>query len=511
MSSTLDEIVEGADPVTDILSVLSELRPAVLLSLDIGTSGVRVSLFNEFGEELVGGQATSRRRSESFSAFGQLDPDQLVNLVIETIDDLFENPVYRLSRIKHVSISCFWHSMMGIDASDKATTALFTWADTRAAQSAQELKDKFEERELHMRTGCRFHPSYWPAKLLWLRKVQPVAFEQTVRWVGLSEYLTLRLFGDSSASVSMASATGLLNQTTCDWEWSLVDALDISRDALPLIRDDDARSDLRPEFRDRWPALAGAELVTIVGDGAANNIGGGCSNSSRCALMVGTSGAMRVVLDNAPPISLSPALWSYRVDRKRVIVGGALSDGGGLYSWLTDLMLLNDRASLEQELAALEPDAHGLTLLPFWSGERSSGWSTAARGGIFGFTQETKPVEIVRAALEAISYRFAVISKALDEIAPSATIVATGNALRSSPVWQQILSDVLGRSLLYGGSPEASIRGAALLALESAGKIATIEEVTVVGEWRVEPDMDRHAVYQRGLSRQEDLYKRLIK
>jgi gluconokinase len=174
-------------------------------------------------------------------------------------------------------------------------------------------------------------------------------------------------------------------------------------------------------------------------------------------------------------------------------------------------MLLNDRASLEQELAALEPDAHGLTLLPFWSGERSSGWSTAARGGIFGFTQETKPVEIVRAALEAISYRFAVISKALDEIAPSATIVATGNALRSSPVWQQILSDVLGRSLLYGGSPEASIRGAALLALESAGKIATIEEVTVVGEWRVEPDMDRHAVYQRGLSRQEDLYKRLIK
>ena len=510
MSSTLDDIVEGVHPATDMLSVLADMRPAVLLSLDIGTSGVRASLFNELGEELSGAQATSRRRTKSFSAFGELDPDEIVNQVTETIDQLFEDSTYRSSRIKYVSISCFWHSLMGIDASGRATTPLLTWADTRAVAASQQLRDSFDERETHTRTGCRFHPSYWPAKLLWLKSQRREAFERTVRWIGLSEYLTLRLFDDSAASISMASATGLFNQFSCDWDWPLVDALGLPHAAVPQIRDDQTRSMLRPEFGTRWSALARSELVTVIGDGAANNLGGGCSTSKRCALMIGTSGAMRVVLGDTPPRTISPALWCYRVHRSRVIVGGALSDGGGLYRWLTDLMSLSDEDDLENELASLAPDAHGLTVLPFWSGERSTGWSSEARGAVLGLTQKTKPVEIVRAALEAICYRFALIAKALDEVAPGAIIVATGNALRSSPVWLQILSDVLGRSVMYGGSPEASIRGAALLALETVGTIANLEDVTVAVDAVFEPDMDRHVIYQQGLLRQEDVYKRLL-
>src|SRR6185369_610480 len=138
---------------------------------------------------------------------------------------------------------------------------------------------------------------------------------------------------------------------------------------------------------------------------------------------------MRVAFAGEPPVEVAPALWSYRVDQQRVVVGGALSDGGGLVQWLTELL------KIEGEVGALEPDAHGLTVLPFWSGERSTGWSSDARGAIFGLRQKTTPVEIVRATLEAIAYRFALIARALDEVAPNATIFASGNALRSSPVW----------------------------------------------------------------------------
>jgi gluconokinase len=150
-----------------------------------------------------------------------------------------------------------------------------------------------------------------------------------------------------------------------------------------------------------------------------------------------------------------------------------------------------------------------LTILPFWSGERSPGWSTDVRGTIFGLRQQTTPVEIVRAALESIAYRFALITRALDQIAPGAKIFAAGNALRASPVWLQIVADVLGRPLLFGGTAEASIRGAALLALEAVGKIASIEEDSVAVEQVFEPDMTRHALYQRGVARQEELYERI--
>jgi gluconokinase len=115
----------------------------------------------------------------------------------------------------------------------------------------------------------------------------------------------------------------------------------------------------------------------------------------------------------------------------------------------------------------------------------------------------------MRAVLESIAYRFALIARALDEVAPNATIAASGNALRHSPVWLQIIADVLGRSLLLGGSAEASSRGAALLALEAVGKIASIEEDQFVVDRVFEPDMSRHARYQEGLARQEELYNQL--
>ena len=222
--------------------------------------------------------------------------------------------------------------------------------------------------------------------------------------------------------------------------------------------------------------------------------------------MIGTSGAMRVVYKGGPPDQLPSALWSYRVNRDRVAVGGALSDGGGLFRWLTESLNVKNL----NELAELEPDTHGLTILPFWSGERSTGWSPDARAAILGLRHETRPVEIVRAALEAIAYRFALITRALDTIAPEATVIASGNALRSSPVWIQILADVLGRPIALGQAPEASIRGAALLALEAVGKIAAIEEVSVSTAEVFQPDMARHARYREGLLRQEELYQRLF-
>ena len=450
-----------------------ELNRSVL-SIDVGTSGFRGALFDEAGNQT---QGVVRERVGDFA---EVNPDLLVEEVLTTVHDL-------LGQAETIAISTFWHSLMGVDANGRPTTPLLTWADTRAVREANELRVEFDESEVHSRTGCRFHPSYWPAKLRWLKREQPERFRATRQWLGFAEYLCLRLFGESAMSVSMASATGLFNQRTCDWDREFIREIGVPEETLPAISSDRTR--------------------IVVGDGAANNIGGGCSTKDRIALMVGTSGAMRVVYTGEPPSKLPSSLWSYRVSEQRVVVGGALSDGGGLVQWLVQTL---NTGNWQQELAALEPDAHGLTILPFWSGERSTGWSTEARGGIFGLRQQTTTVEIMRAALESIAYRFALIAEALDEIAPNATVIATGNALRSSPVWLQIMADVLGRPVMLGGSPEASIRGAALLALEAVGTIGSIEEVSVSGNTGVEPDMQRHARYREGLARQEDLYARLF-
>jgi gluconokinase len=288
--------------------------------------------------------------------------------------------------------------------------------------------------------------------------------------------------------------------------------LDISVESLPEIAPPDHRFiGLTNEYALRWPQLSFARFFPAIADGAANNIGAGCVSADKAALMIGTSGAMRVLYEGEPPTELPSELWCYRADRTRVVVGGALSDGGGLYAWMKESLALNDDdESIERALGAIEPDSHGLTVLPFWAGERSSGWSTKARGAILGLTSRTRPIEILRASMEAVAYRFALIAGALDRIAPDATVVASGNALRASPVWTQMIADVLARPVSLCGLSEASTRGAALIALEAAGKIDNIEGVAIPFERVYEPDARRHARYREGLERQQKIYELII-
>ena len=515
MSTVLDETVLEDRPEVD-LSVLAAVRvepeETVVLAFDIGTSGVRAALFDHRGKEIDGSQVALTNQSSELAHGTDVDAEALFEFTAGAIDAAVARAESFVSRIDYVAASCFWHSLLGVDDQRRATTPLFGWAETRAANAVADLKSKFDERETHPRTGARFHPSYWPAKLLWLERERSGLFKETKRWLSFSDYLFLRLFGDAGTSVSMASATGLFNQHACDWDRELTTGLNISLDQLPMISGrGETLHQLSEEHVLRWPLLDGAAWFPAIGDGAANNIGAGCVDKSRAALMIGTSGAMRVLFTGDPPAPLPPELFCYRADRHRIVIGGALSDGGGLYRWMKESLNLNsDDAEWETKLVAMEPDAHGLTVLPFWSGERATGWSSSAEGSIVGLTARTKPIEILRAGMEAVCYRFALVAQAMDQIAPQATIVAAGNALLSSPAWAQMMADVLGRRSGLSEVSEASSRGAALLALEAAGKIDSIE--TVEPEFAVgyEPDMTRHARYAMAIERQQKLYTKLI-
>ncbi len=514
MSSVLDEVLEGVEPLPEAVSLMVEKKPAVVLGIDVGTSGVRAALFDERGREIPGASAHNARNLATQSGFAEMDPEAAVELVVQTIDDLLAISQATESHIELISISCFWHGLIGVDSSGRNTTPILGWADTRSVKVTNELRARFNEKEIHARTGCRFHPSYWPAKLLWLRAEHSKSFQDTRCWLGFGEYLVFRLFGEKSKSVSMASATGLFNQRTRDWDYDFVRALNISIETLPaLALSNRTTTPLLESYALRWPQLSRAYLCPAIGDGAANNIGAGCHNRGRAALMIGTSGALRTLYEGEPPDELPGALWCYRADRTRVVVGGALSDGGGLYHWLTESLAVpqNGGESLQNALAQMEPDGHGLTVLPFWAGERSTGWTPNARGAIMGLSVQTQPLDILRAAMEAVAYRFALIVEALDTIAPGARIFAAGNALRSSPLWVQIIADVLNRPLSFSLLTEASTRGAALLALEAAGKIQSIEEFLIPVEKVFEPDESRHARYQEGLARQQKFYELIIR
>ncbi|MEO6392251.1 MAG: gluconokinase [Pyrinomonadaceae bacterium] len=476
-----------------------------ILSVDIGSSGTRAAIYDGHGRE-VAGTAASMPRTFGHTPDGgaEIDADELVAQTEAVITQSLS--AAGTNSIEAVAIASFWHSLVGVDAAGTAITPIYGWADTRARRAAEQLRQKFDPAKTHLRTGCRLHAGYWPAKIRSLRVAFPEMFGRVKRWASPGDLLIERWCGQSATSVSMASGTGLLDQRRCEWDDELLAGIGLDRSAMPALADDALIFHLRSEYVQRWPQLARARIFPALGDGAANNIGAGCVTRERAALMIGTSGAMRVLWTGPPPDELPPGLWQYRADRERVVVGGALSDGGGLYRWLRDsLALTGDSAELERALSKLEPDTHGLTVLPFWAGERSTGWNDAARGGVFGATMQTQPIEILRAALEAVAYRFAAIADQLGRVAEPVTIYASGGALRESAVWTQILADVLGQPLQLTNVAEASSRGAALLALSRVGAEPILELFTPTVTGAVEPDLRSHARYQEARERQQQL------
>jgi gluconokinase len=329
--------------------------------------------------------------------------------------------------------------------------------------------------------------------------------------MSFGEFLYERLFGRTLCTVSMASGTGLLDINACAWDREVLQAVGVREDQLTALGDvKDALTGLRGDYARRWPALKDLPWTPPVGDGACSNLGSGCATPERIAVMVGTSGAMRVVCET-PRVDIPWELWCYRADRRRVVLGGALNDGGNLVDWCRRTLQLGPPEQVERELAAMEPDAHGLTFLPFLAGERSPGWNAHARGSIAGLRLDTKPIEILRAAMEAVALRFELIRGAICASFPQAkAIVATGGGLRESPAWAQIHADAFGRSILPSAEPEASARGAALLTLEALGMIPRLEDLPASFGAPVAADPARHARYVAALGRQQEQYAKLV-
>ncbi|MCC7305949.1 MAG: gluconokinase [Acidobacteria bacterium] len=489
----------------------------LVLGLDIGTSSVRAALYDDKGNVLPRTMVKNERTLTATDDGGaEIDADEAFDQVFAAIGDVLAKAEKVKGEITHVAASCFWHSLVGIDTKGKATTKVFGWADTRSREAVAVLRKKFDENEVHNRTGARFHSSYWPAKLLWLKGRNTTGregapFTETDHWLSLSDYILLRLTDALATSVSMASATGIFDIRKCEWDRGLIKFLKLKFANFPPISADNATYTLNAKFAKRWPRLADAQWFPAIGDGAANNIGAGCVTKNKAALMIGTSGAMRVAYKGEPPAKIPSGLWCYRIDRKRVVIGGALSDGGGLYQWLKDnLRLLADDDKTEAEIAKRPPAGHGLIFLPFLAGERSTGYHENAAGAILGLRTATDTIDIVQAALESVAYRFADIFDQLNSVIKVREIIASGGALRHSPVWTQIIADVLGRDLTLPDTREASSRGACLLALETIGKIAAIGTVsTPKGQGFKSKPVNSNA-YRSARKRHSYKYKQLM-
>ncbi len=484
----------------------------LVLSIDIGTSAVKILLFDTLGrtvEEYQYRQSISLQTSQDGAA--EANPDELLNIVWTGIDAVLGTGALIVPKIAAVAVCTFVSNIMGVDREAKPLTPVYTYADTRAEEEAVQLRTELDERVIHDRTGCHLHASYLPARFRWLAKSRPDIFSQVDRWWSIGEYMDFVLFGEAAVSYSVASWSGLLDRHRLVWDETLLQRLAVDITQLsPLVDVTSPKQGLRRKFASRWPALKDLPWIPAVGDGAAANIGSGCMSPWRVALTMGSTTAIRVVVEQ--PIQRVPeGLWCYRVDGQRSLPGGALSEGGSLYAWMRDTLQLEDPTIMETKLSSLVADGHGLTVLPFLAGERSPGWRGHAKASIHGISQATTSLEIMQAGMEAVACRIALVFQRLSQLLPdNVQIMAGGGAIQNSPTWLQIITNVLGQKITVSGVREGSARGAALLAFETLGIIKKLQDIPLFDDQTYYPDAERFTIYRQTIERQQRLYEKLI-
>ena len=484
-------------------------KDPLLLAFDIGTSSSRTALFDLRGKRLIrttAQQAYSLIRSQDGGA--EISPQNLLRSVFDCLQGTFAR--YRHDKslrgrpIVATGASCFWHSLVGTDSRGRALTPIYTWADSRCHNDAARLRLKLSERVIHARTGCMLRASYWPAKLCWLRRTQPRLFGSVSFWMSPGEWLQWQFCGRANCAYAMASGTGLFNPTTLDWDDELLRVSGIRRNALNPLREDTVTTS--GTFARRFPELKAAQWFPAIGDGAASNLGSGSTRPGLAAINYGTSGAVRVIRHGRR--ARAPfGLFCYRVDAEQFLVGGAVSNAGNLYAWaLRELNMEADPQKLERALASRPFPVEELTVLPFWVSERAPTWQEDIRGTIIGVTQATTALDLFQAIQEASFYRLAWIAELMSQSTGRRLRFTVSGGLPSSRSGMQRLANVLGSELTVCSEREASLRGAAIFALEKLGwKVSASAKGQVI---RPQPAVARK--YSEARRRHLKLEKHLI-
>lgn len=261
----------------------------------------------------------------------------------------------------------------------------------------------------------------------------------------------------------MVTGTGLLNPSTLELDHELLTACSLERSDLGTICEDPV--EVSGELSREFPELIAVPWFPAIGDGAASNLGSGCTTPAFAAINVGTSAALRI-MQSGSRAEAPFGLFCYRVDKGRYLIGGAVSNAGNLRAWALRELQIPDSETLESLLASRPTPDHGLTVLPFWSAERAPTWNESLAGNIFGITQATTGVDLLQAITEATYHRIALISELVISQTNITPKFLVSGGIQHSQSSLQRLADILNRPVYKNPEQEASLRGAAIFALE---------------------------------------------
>ncbi|MCE4955958.1 gluconokinase [Macrococcoides caseolyticum] len=451
-----------------------------MIGVDIGTTSTKSVLYDKNGKICAVHHKEYPLLTPS-SDIAEQDPVLIFNAVIETISIVVKESNAHKDDIDFVSFSSAMHSLILMDNNDKPLTNSITWADNRSYQYSELLNKEHNGLEIYRRTGTPIHPMSPLSKLMWFKHEDNETFNLAKKFIGIKGYVFYQLFNRYVEDYSILSATGLFNIHELDYDSEVLELLGLTKDHFAEALDTTAViSGLNNEYAQQMGLRPDTPFVIGASDGVLSNLGVDAFKPGEVAVTIGTSGAIRTVIDQ-PKTDAQGRLFCYALTKDKWVIGGPVNNGGVVLRWIRD-----EFASSEVETAKrlgidsyqvltkiaerVPPASNGLIFHPFLAGERAPYWNANVRGSFFGLTLSHKKEHMIRAALEGVIFNLYTVFIALGVLMDEEvkTLKATGGFAKSA-LWRQMMADIFEHEVIVPESVESSCLGAVTLGQVALG------------------------------------------
>ncbi|MFE9205597.1 gluconokinase [Micromonospora sp. NPDC007230] len=487
-------------------------EPTVVVAVDIGTTSTKAVAYDTGGRQVVA-HSHGYPLNEPHPGYAEQDPQVIFDAVVQSIRAVVaELP----GPVAGLSFSSAMHSLIGLDPDGTPLTPSITWADSRASSQAERLRALPSGLTIHRRTGTPIHPMAPLPKLVWFAEQEPKLFEQVAHWVGIKDFVLRWLAEALVTDHSVASATGLMDIHQLAWDAEALGIAGITEEQLPqLVPTTHVLPGLTAEAAAATGLPADTPIVVGAGDGPLANLGLGAVHPGEVACSIGTSGAMRVMVER-PGVDPLGGVFCYALTENRWVVGGAINNGGIVLQWAGEALAPELGEHAEEKLLELATQAPvgsgGLIMLPYLLSERAPHWSAVPRGAYVGLTHGHRREHLVRAALEGVCQQLALVLTSVRAAGNEVREVRASGGFARSPLWRQILADALGMPVRFPAGHQGSSFGAALLGMQALGLIESIDVAADLVEIHetVRPDPAAAATYATLLPLFSELYDALV-
>ena len=438
--------------------------------LDIGSTGCKLTVFDDGGERL--GQAYRDYPVKRQTGAHEID----VSAMMDSVRAVTMEIAGRFPDLAGIGVTSFGESFVMADERGEPLRPAMLYTDPRGREECGELCGKLGRQTIARITGLNPHEMYSISRMMWVKRHEPEIYARTRHIFLIEDYIVWQLTGKAQIDYSLATRTMAFDIRKLDWSREIFAAAGIDPGLMSRpVPVGTCAGTVSPEAAGRTGLSPECRIVSACHDQVAAAVGAGAFDGSLAVDGAGTVECLIPVYDSLPDVDVMVAgsycIVPYILPGKYVTYAFSYT-GGALIQWCIDTLGRKEKETAEKEgtsVYQLLEDAcpgdqpTGLLVLPHFAGAATPHMDSGAKGAILGLRTETTLAEIYRACMEGVTYEMKLNHDALRDSGIRFTkLHATGGGAKSR-VWMQMKADILNLPIVSMQVSHAGTVGCAMM------------------------------------------------